>query len=521
MLRYVTVVVLTLVLSLASPARAEQVIKTDTTWSVAGSPHAVSEDTTVIQGATLTVEAGATVLLGDGVSLKVAGTLVARGSAEAPILFSGAKLADGSRARWGSLVFTSTSTSASYSTAGTHIAGSILERCTLEHAARAVQLEGASPHIERCTFRDNLYEAKTDPRGGAALMITGGAAPRVVGCTFSGNAAPLAEGGAIYSNASSPLLQDNTFDNNSAVYGGALAATGLYSPVVGNTFSNNTASFEGGGASFISSAPAFLNNRVNGNYAASDGGGVHVCVDCYPHANPMFLDNTITNNTNLLYVGAAGVGAAFVRVFAHNNVHGNKRKSGVPSDFGWFHLISENYPSWVAAPDLSRNWWGTTATDKIERAIHDGNDDKKHGKLTYQPVLARPAPGAQTRVTITTLKIRYKEAGEKMPVFLTLYNPGPARLVDLVLMLGYGDRPPLHVRHGITLPAGGASSRRGARMALGANSVHFVKLMEPRYRPAAGLFSGVWHATLLDAKTGARIGDTSSARFELGQGGAK
>jgi len=517
MTRYIMTTAIVVMLSLPSLAWAQQVITSDTTWSAAQSPHTVGEDTTVAAGATLTIEAGATVQFDKGVSLTVAGTLTARGSSTRPVLFTGTPAGAG-KARWGSLVFTRTSTGASFSAANAYSGGSILERCTLEHATRAIRIEGASPFIHRCTLKDHEYDGKTDPRGGAALMITDGAAPRVVGCTFSNNAALNAEGGAVYSDASSPVLQDNTFAGNSAFYGGALSATGLYSPVVGNTFKGNSASFEGGGASFVSSAPAFLNNLVDGNYAATDGGGVHVCVDCYPHANPLFMDNTIINNTNLVYIGAAGVGAAYVRVFAHNNVHGNKRKSGVPSDFGWFHLLSEQYPALVAAPDLSRNWWGTTDTAKIDRAIHDGNDDDKHGKLTYQPVLRRPSPGAQTRVTITTLKIRYKDAGEKMPVFLTLYNPGPAREVELVLMLGYGGRAPVHVRHGITLPAGAVTGRRGARLALGPNSVQFIKLVEPGYRPTTGLGHGVWHATLLDAKTGARIGDTSTARFELGQG---
>jgi len=500
-------------------AGAQQEIKADTTWTAQGSPHLVSEDTTVRQGVVLTIEPGATVQLAEGRRLIIAGALRARGTASRPIRFTAAPAGPGAvKARWGSLVFTSSSVGAAFDGAGVYASGSILEHCTLERASRAIQLSGAAPFIHRCTFRDNRFESTTDPRGGAALMITGGSAPRVTSCTFESNAAPSAEGGAIYTSASAPVLQDNTFTNNSSTYGGALAATGLYAPVVGNTFIGNSAQFEGGAASFTSSAPAFLNNRVERNYAAADGGGVHVCVDCSPHANPLFLDNTITGNSNLLHVGAAGVGAAYVRVFRYNNLHGNRRKSGVQSDFGWFHPLSEGYPAWVAEPDLARNWWGTTDAAAIARAIFDGDDDSRYGKVRFTPQLQGPVRTPQTRVTITTLKIRYKEPGEPMPVYLTIYNPGAARQVHLVLALQYGARPPVVVRSKPQLP-GAVSGSEGVRLALPANSVHFTRLMAPTYNAAGGLGHGTWHATLLDAKTSARIGDTCSARFELGAGG--
>lgn len=500
----------------AQAADAPARIAADTTWTAAASPYRVVEDVRVEEGVVLTLEPGVTVELEADRSLFVAGQLVARGTEAAPIRFTGADDGDGP-ARWRSVVFEDSAVDAVFEGLDRPTGGSVLERCEFEYGARAVSLQAASPYFHACTFRHNRMVCGLDTAGGAALYVGEGSAPRVRDCTFEDNeGAGLCYGGAVFVAHGSPILQGNTFRRNLSAYGGAVSTLFMASPVVGNVFEDNESLSEGGAISLVSSVSALLANTFTGNHAFMDGGGVHVCVTCFPHANVFLHDNVVTGNT-CEKEGAAGVGAAFLRGFSHNDLHGNLRGRGdvwVPSDFGWFNEEIDHYPASVVNPDVSHNWWGTTDPERIAETIFDGADEAGLGEVSYLPPLDGPAGDPQTRVTLTTRKLRYTGVGEPMPLFLTVYNPGAARDVDLALVLDYGEGQRACFRGPLGFPD---EVREGdfVRLALPEGGVFFAELAAGPYPGKAALPGGTWHAVLLDAETGALVADVCSIGFEL------
>lgn len=80
--------------SARSETRVLQDISIDTVWNAVGNPYVVGEFVRVIAGATLTIEPDVVIHIDPGQSIIIGdsdlgpGALVARGSADAPILFT-------------------------------------------------------------------------------------------------------------------------------------------------------------------------------------------------------------------------------------------------------------------------------------------------------------------------------------------------------------------------------------------------------------------------------------------------
>jgi len=497
----------------ASAEEVPEVLDTDTTWSAASSPYKVVADVTLSEGTTLTIEPGVRVELAAETSIFVEGQLVARGTADEPILFT----RSGS-GNWNSIVFEENSVDAVFEQVDEYVSGSIVEYCTLEFGTRALHIHGSSPYVANSTFTDNFVPFSVDPMGGPAIVVDQGAEPRIRGNSFIDNEAEVATwGGAIFITASEPIIQDNLFTGNSSVYGGALTNDISASPIVGNTFDENTTVTKGGALCLVSGISAVLNNTVTNNEAGSDGGGIHVCIDCYPHAVPFVMDNTITDNISTHpgnIDGAGGIGAAFIRVFANNNIHGNTRQ-GEAFEFGWFHNIEvEGYPSWVYDRVIGANYWGTTDEDEVADLVFDGTDDEALGVVTIAPPLAEPVTEAIPRVILTTRKLRYEDDDDPMPVYLTLYNPNEERDVELSIMLQYGEAAPTPYTGEIDYP--GAINRRGLfPLTMPENSVYFSTIMAPIYDSSSGPDYGYWHAAIFDSDTGDTIGEPITIRFDF------
>lgn len=462
-------------------------------------------DFTVAAGETLTIEPGVTVTLAEGAALLVDGELVARGTAAAPVVFTG-----DAAARWRSIVFNDAAVDAAFDGVDVFTEGSIVEHAVVEHATRGMELAGASPYLHAVTFRNNELPATVDTVGGAALLVSGGATPRIRNCVFEDNVANnFAFGGALYVDAADPIVQDSVFTGNTATYGGAVSTNLMAAPIVGSRFEGNVSDSEGGAISLVSTVAAVLANTVTGNVADTDGGGVHVCVTCDPHASPYFYDDVITDNVSASEDpddGAAGLGAAYLGAFANNDVHGNLR-NGEPSDFSWFNPISEGAPDWIAAPALSSVWWGTDDPAAIAATIWDGADNARYGAITLDAIRTAPLSAPTPRAVIASRRLHYQDAGE-VPVFLTVYNPGAARTATLAIT-----RNDLPFSGEMAYP-GATRAGDGWTLALPENSVWFTTLDVETYDGVA-VDDIAWEAILRDEE-GELLGVPVVARYLFG-----
>lgn len=508
--RSLTLLALLCAPSWGAPVPAE--LEGEVRWSASEGPYQVEGAVTLLEGATLEIEAGSRVELGSKALLIIHGTLIARGDPEAPVLFTGDP-----EARWTSIRFEDSAADAMFEALDEYQEGSILEHCVFEHAEHALHLRGAAPFIHQSLFRGNHAPPTLALMGGAAILMEEGATPRVMGCRFEDNIADLAGyGGAIYVGASDPIIQGNEFWRNESIYGGAFAADLMASPIVGNRFEENIATATKGGAlALISTTSALLNNQISHNRAALDGGGVHVCVDCFPHATPSAMDNVISHNLSENEdptEGAAGFGAAFLRVFAYNSLHDNLR-AGEPSDFGWYHHEEEGYPSWVSDRSIAHNWWGGQSPAQIAEAIFDGDDVEGYHRVSFDPPLEE-APTPQPRLLLITRKLQYQDAEDPMPLFVTVYNPGAARALEVRLWVQYEGLPPVPWGGAFATPIA-ARAGDGHRLEMPEDGVLFERLLQPKYPGQAAFTHGSWHGALFDPGSGERIGDLHSLRFDL------
>ncbi len=500
-------------------AEAPALIEADTAWTAADSPWHVGQAVTIAAGATLTIEPGVRVEVDEGVGITVLGALVAAGDDDGAVVFTRTDDHDGVGA-WAGITFTADSESALFEQVDTWVGGSRLEGCELRYGARAVLIQGASPLIRGCAFAHNSYEPEgSDSQGGAAIRIIDGSRARIEGNSFDDNhVGGWGYGGAIEVLEADPLILGNHFEGNSSVYGGALCLQTSQGAILGNSFVGNVVEGEGGAVALYSSAGAFMDNTITDNESVFDGGGVHVCVDCKPHAAPWATDNVIVDNTSRA-IGAGGFGAAWLRGFMWNDIHGNVRGDS-PADLQWTNVEQADYPAWVHSPVVPHNWWGTTDPDAIEETIVDGEDEDEYGVVDWQPPADGPIAAPTPRAVITTPQIRYEQTFDAAPIHLVLYNPGQARELELRLLLRFDDAHLVPYTRDLGVPELEASGDAW-RVSMPADSAIFAPIHDPG-TGTADLPPGVrWIAILYDADSGEMIGEPLETPVLFDDGGAR
>lgn len=311
----------------AAPAYTEVggPIISDTTWTKAQSPYIVVANVEVWQGVTLTIEPGVVVKFNKDKLLQVNGTLIARGSADRTIVFTSNQPSP-QKGDWGNIMFTDSSTDATFDGAGNYTGGSVLEYCVVEHGRNeeiggAIQTDRASPLIDHCTVRNNnigiwAVSANESPivirnntvscnstwRGGGGIKVWNGTVTRNL---VSANSATgyYVRGGGIHAYGS--MVTENIVSGNSAT-GGRGSGGGIYaedSTVTGNIVSGNSASdsygdSDGRGGGIYAKDSTITSNTVRGNSAAFSydcwrgdlGGGIHA-------SHSTVMSNTVSGNS--------------------------------------------------------------------------------------------------------------------------------------------------------------------------------------------------------------------------------
>ncbi len=192
-------------ISKAAPATAGTEVSgslsEDITWTRAGSPYIVMGNTTVNSGVTLVIEPGVQVRFDGNYWLGVNGTLVAQGTAGAPIVFTSNR-PDPSPGDWDEIGFGDSSVDYDPKTG----AGCIMENVVVEYGGgynldRMVNINAASPLIKDCVFRKGVD---------TGVNLENGAASIIEGNTFEEFRGP----GLRMSGGSNPTVRNNVFRNN-------------------------------------------------------------------------------------------------------------------------------------------------------------------------------------------------------------------------------------------------------------------------------------------------------------------
>lgn len=205
-------------------------IDTDTTWTAAGSPYIATGNVLVNSGVTLTIEPGVIVKFDPGKSLQIDGTLIARGISTQKITFTRSSAGN----YWGYILFSNSSTDATYNGSGNYTDGSILEYAVVEYAGGAsvdnngaLRMDNSSPFINYSAVRSNasngiivwntgaskISNSTVSNNSGAGISINSSGSVIITQSTISRNS----DSGIDLTGSGNFTVSDSTVDGNSAI----------------------------------------------------------------------------------------------------------------------------------------------------------------------------------------------------------------------------------------------------------------------------------------------------------------
>jgi hypothetical protein len=237
---------------------------------------------------------------------------------------------------------------------------------------------GGATVISNCTFSNNAVIGARSYGGAIFISVGNNSTVAFTGCTFSGNSAPLGQGGVIYANGGQSVSFGNcSLSNNSALQGGGVYHTSGPVTMTGCTLNNNSAgAVDGdatsgqGGAIYGRSPLSMTNCTVSNNSAATIGGGIYLGGG--NRGTTLSLNfTTVTTNRSTgasgsgggVFIGNADTGDIARSIIAGNTAATNPDTRGAFTS-GGFNVIgnvgtSTGFPADNAAtPDIT----GTTAS---------------------------------------------------------------------------------------------------------------------------------------------------------------
>jgi predicted outer membrane repeat protein len=318
----------------------------DTLWSPSDcNPYLVTGSLVVIEEITLTIEPGTTVKFDNNKGLTIHGTLVAQGTSDNMITFTGNQ-PNPAPGDWAYIYFSPSIVDATFDGDGNYSAGSVIQYALIEYAGGAtvsdalgaVRIEQSAPFIDNNTIRDNrasgisawngeseiihitnnlitenVAQESNTTRQGAGIYLSE-VETSITANTILSNTARN-QGGGIYIKEGIHVINDNLVENNHSTnsHGGGLYVDGTIT-IEANTVISNTADDDGGGL-FLVDNNTLLNNVIENNTAFRDGGGVMA-------TNTVIMTgNTISNNRAYRYGG--GVVGDGDHIFTGNTIKNN------------------------------------------------------------------------------------------------------------------------------------------------------------------------------------------------------
>jgi hypothetical protein len=349
-------------------------ITSDATWTLANSPYIVTGNVLVMNGVTLTIEPGVTVKFDSAKALQIDGTLIARGTSSNKVTFT-SNQATPAAGDWGYILFSDSSTDATYDGTGNYIGGSILEYCIVEYAGGvsvsnngAVRINNAHPFINYCTIRNNSVSGIYAYNLSLILKVNNST---IANNIASVNASSLYEGGGIYVSGGTAIISNNTIMNNTTPLGFYGFGGGIYidyltltnAVISNNTIMNNTAQHYGGGVYTEGGTIIIVNNTIKKNISGGYGGG-------------FFAYGSISNNIVIDNFAYTGGGGEFKGGILSNNIICNNIASqdgggiacGGAPDIGTIsdNIIADNAASGIGG-GISLSYSGTLTGNSIIR----------------------------------------------------------------------------------------------------------------------------------------------------------